>query len=772
MRTRGWKLTSGALALACVGGGVLAYRSVRPSTNTAAVRTVTATLANVSEVVSGTGTVEAGSTRTITPATQGELLELNVGVGDWVEANAVIAVIDPRLAQRSLDQAQASLRQATARQAAVLEGLTAAERQQLQISAASSQSSIKQAQESLRAAQETARNNRKSYDQSVSSSRRSVTEAAATAEVNDDLSLNQMISAEAAIETAKTNAEVNARSYQSQVDTAKANLDSAQSTAALNAKSYQAAVDNAETNAKNTQTNVDLSNVSAQAQLDQAVAQLGVVQAALGVAQGDLGVATSNYVNAQTSETTAKSAYDRALAAVVAPATCESTPACNQALSAWRSAQTAVTQAKSAFDSAQSRVTSAQNSVTQQQNTITNLTNSRNATTAKDQQSITAASGPQVQSAKQAQEAGLAKDAQAIRTAETTLQNALASQAAGLQKDQSAIESAQLALSNLEANQRAADIKETQTATNAQQSVDNAVTARTSGKAKDQQSVTSAENQLRQAQQSYQQLLLSNQVKLAPAKAADLESAAAAVFSAEVAVSDAKDALEGTTVRAPIAGTITALNAEVGQTVGASGAGAAATANAFATIVNTRDLRVRLGVSEANAAKLKAEQFATVTFDALPNVSAQSFVIRVDPVAATANNVATYPAYLQLADNAWEDGVKPGMTAQVRVTVNEVSDVVTLPASAIRSVGGRSVVFVFDPKTKTQTRTRVTLGVKGEGGTEIVEGIEEGTLVALPEVQATTVNPNQLPGGLGGAGGGRGGLGGGAGGAGGGGPRG
>ncbi len=743
MRSVGWKLTSGALAVACATGGLYAYRSVRPAAAQTAVRTVTATVDTVTEVLTGTGSVEAASTRTVSFTSSGELKALPVKLGDSVKEGDVIGSIDPKSAEDSLEQAKSGLRLAQARLATVTEGLTALEREQLRLQGSSSSASVAQAQKSIDTVKETNTLNEKGYATAIETARTNAQNSAATAEFSAANTVTQVENARLAIDTAEKSATANVRSYQVQVDTAQANLDAAKATADQNTRQYQQAIDLAVANAANTKTNIDLANVSSQAQFDQAAAELTANQTALLTAQTEQTTAQGSYSAALGNEATAKSAYDAAAATLIAPATCEGTPSCLQASNAYKAAQSATNAARGTVDSASSKVVSAQTKVNQQQNTVTNLTNSRNASAAKDSQSLTAAEGTAVQNARTAQEVGLGKDQQSIRTADTALKNALAAQTTGLDKDQSAIAAAKTAYETALSNQQASVLKDQQTAEAADQQIENALTARTTGRARDRQNLESARTQLRQAQTSYQQTLLANKLKLAPAKAADLESAQAAVFTAELQVEQAESAVTGTTLTAPIAGTITTLNGELGVTVTGSTGGSAGAGSAFAVITDLSALRVKLGVSEANAAKLAVGQSATISFDALTGVSVDSTVERVDSVATTTNGVATYGVILTLDASATDQGVKPGMTAQTRITVNQAVDVVTLPASAIRSLGGSSVVQVYDAATKKSTPTPVQTGVKGEGGTEITSGIEAGTVVALPAVQAASTSPTQ-----------------------------
>ena len=139
----------------------------------------------------------------------------------------------------------------------------------------------------------------------------------------------------------------------------------------------------------------------------------------------------------------------------------------------------------------------------------------------------------------------------------------------------------------------------------------------------------------------------------------------------------------------------------------------------------------------------------------------------VDSVALTATtsaNVVSFSVRLKLDAVAVASGVKPGMTAQSEVVTNEAVDVITVPSAAVRSVGGRRTVTVFDSATKSQTPTQVTVGLRGTSTTEIKSGIADATVLVLPTQNLAAISAATATagaGGLGGLGGGGGSFGGG-----------
>ncbi|HEV7864748.1 MAG TPA: HlyD family efflux transporter periplasmic adaptor subunit [Acidimicrobiia bacterium] len=217
--------------------------------------------------------------------------------------------------------------------------------------------------------------------------------------------------------------------------------------------------------------------------------------------------------------------------------------------------------------------------------------------------------------------------------------------------------------------------------------------------------------------------------------------AKAAVNQAALNVSDAQKALDATTLKAPSAGTISAINFSVGQTVGGGGTsatsssgsssgsstGSSASSKAFATLLDLDHMVVKVGFPEADAGKITAGQPVTLTIDSLTGQRPTGTVDSIDTVSTVVSNVVTYNAII--AFDAVPAAVKPGMTANVSVITASRDNVVSVPSAAISTKSGASTVTV---RTAGQDETRnVVAGLKGDGTTEITSGLNGGDQVVM-----------------------------------------
>ncbi|MET7708341.1 efflux RND transporter periplasmic adaptor subunit [Micromonospora sp. NPDC005413] len=255
----------------------------------------------------------------------------------------------------------------------------------------------------------------------------------------------------------------------------------------------------------------------------------------------------------------------------------------------------------------------------------------------------------------------------------------------------------------------------------------------------------------------------------------DTSEAEAQVDQAELDVDEAEDAVAGTTLKAPMAGTVTAVNGTVGGSAsgsassggnatkgggtapgGASSGGDTGTASSSASFIEIADLsrlEVSASVAEADATKLKVGQTGTVTWNALAGARSAAKLAAIDPNATTENNVVTYGVTFTLND--LPEGVRAGQSVNVSVTVGQADMVVYVNSAAITSAGNRHTVTVLDNGQRVVRAVEV--GLKGDSTTEIKSGLAVGeqVLVAMPSDSNQGTRPGGgFPGGGTGPGGG------------------
>ena len=226
----------------------------------------------------------------------------------------------------------------------------------------------------------------------------------------------------------------------------------------------------------------------------------------------------------------------------------------------------------------------------------------------------------------------------------------------------------------------------------------------------------------------------------ANAKLIELETSRLNLEIAQDAYDDAVATAAGRTVKAPASGSVVALNAVTGASVGTGGTtSSGAEGGGSGPLVQIADLSqmtVKVQVNEVDISRIAVGQAARVTFSALPGTMLDAQVTRISTTATAdpyggSGGVVTYDVELLIPEPAPE--LKPGMTASVEILMQSVPDALTVPVSALMTDDGVSnyVYVMSDPETEAVERRDVTVPAQSDT-TAVIEGdVSEGDLVVL-----------------------------------------
>lgn len=154
-------------------------------------------------------------------------------------------------------------------------------------------------------------------------------------------------------------------------------------------------------------------------------------------------------------------------------------------------------------------------------------------------------------------------------------------------------------------------------------------------------------------------------------RAADLKQAQAGLQSAQVD-------LDHATIRAPIDGVVISRSIDVGQTVAAS----LQAPKLFVIANDLAQMQVETRIDEADIGRIRAGLPVSFTVDAFPDLPFEGQVsqVRLEPI--TEQNVVTYTTVIATRNDAMR--LRPGMTANVTVTVDSRKDALKVPNAALR----------------------------------------------------------------------------------------
>ena len=199
----------------------------------------------------------------------------------------------------------------------------------------------------------------------------------------------------------------------------------------------------------------------------------------------------------------------------------------------------------------------------------------------------------------------------------------------------------------------------------------------------------------------------------------------ATVRQRAAALEEARVNLDRTEIRAPLDGIVIRRDVEEGQTVAAS----LQAPTLFTLAQDLTRMRIETYVDEADIGRLRVGQTAVFTVDAYPGRSFQGQVTAIHKAPNLVQNVVTYTVLVE-ADNP-DLALFPGMTAVVRIVVEEIEDALRIPNPALRFVprgpasaapsGGRVLVWRLTP-TGSPEPVPVLTGASDDSFTAMLEG--------------------------------------------------
>lgn len=145
-------------------------------------------------------------------------------------------------------------------------------------------------------------------------------------------------------------------------------------------------------------------------------------------------------------------------------------------------------------------------------------------------------------------------------------------------------------------------------------------------------------------------------------------------------------------------------------------------------------MRVNTKVHESMIEKLKLGLRARVRVDSFADQVIPGEVAEVatlpDPTSFFNSDVKVYTTQIKLEKTI--NGIRPGMSAQVEILVDEKADVLTVPVQAILQFKGSNHVAVRNQDN--YTFREVTLGLSNDKHVEVIKGVQPGDVVALNPV--------------------------------------
>jgi RND family efflux transporter MFP subunit len=192
---------------------------------------------------------------------------------------------------------------------------------------------------------------------------------------------------------------------------------------------------------------------------------------------------------------------------------------------------------------------------------------------------------------------------------------------------------------------------------------------------------------------------------------------------AKLKLESAQEALDGTTLVAPMSGTVTEVLAEVGEKVNG-------------TVVVLADLdepMVQFWVEESDMNNVAVGHPVRLVFEALPDLTYEGLVVSIDPVLVTVGNTPAVQAWASIDTTSNPVTLLGDMNVEVEIVAGEALNALLVPVQALREVSeGQYAVFVVQPNGELEMRM-VEIGLKDYVNAEVRAGLRRGEVVSLGE---------------------------------------
>ncbi len=214
-----------------------------------------------------------------------------------------------------------------------------------------------------------------------------------------------------------------------------------------------------------------------------------------------------------------------------------------------------------------------------------------------------------------------------------------------------------------------------------------------------------------------------------------------AMQEAEAQRSAVKIRLSYTEIVSPLAGTVSQVTAQEGETI-VSGLQVAN----LITVLDTSRLEMWIYVDETDVGQVKIGQSLEFRVDAWPEQIFKGTVAAVYPEPDVRENIVYYRALVAVSVEQAKL-LRPEMTTQVQIVVAEKADTLRLPNAALKWVDGRQLVFVQQADGSVR-QVVPELGLVGVSHSEVTGGLQVGEMVATQLVlgQGSATNQSAVKG--------------------------
>ena len=205
----------------------------------------------------------------------------------------------------------------------------------------------------------------------------------------------------------------------------------------------------------------------------------------------------------------------------------------------------------------------------------------------------------------------------------------------------------------------------------------------------------------------------------------------AEIAAREAALRGATRELHDAVIRAPFDGVVAERMVSQGQFV--------AVQAPVMRMVRLQPLRLTAEIPEKFAPGIHVGQVIALRTDAYPDKSVEGRITRISPDVNMKSRAFSIEADVPNDDGA----LKPGTFARLKVATSHVDNALVVPATAVQTRYGTSMVFVV--RDNTLAATEVKLGDRLAQNVEVTGGLDEGATIVADSVDGLSAGLKVAP---------------------------
>lgn len=148
-------------------------------------------------------------------------------------------------------------------------------------------------------------------------------------------------------------------------------------------------------------------------------------------------------------------------------------------------------------------------------------------------------------------------------------------------------------------------------------------------------------------------------------------------------------------------------------------------------VADLSKVKFNMKIDELDIAKIKIGQKVSVLADALPE---STFIGKIATIAGEGTAVNGVSSYIVQVTIDEPGELKSGMNVSAKTIVAEKENVLLVPVGAVQKKDGKAFVLLPKNGEESQKTVDIQIGINNKNYIEIINGLKEGDIVAMPDL--------------------------------------